>query len=100
MKEKELLKAIHKMALLNMDFLNVSIPLSLRPQDLVSSFNGDFNNEKVLKIAILLQSLDDQNSSEYLNIPQSTKDKITLTTLDNLSIEQLNQAIIKMGFTP
>ncbi|CAA6800037.1 MAG: Unknown protein, partial [uncultured Sulfurovum sp.] len=41
-----------------------------------------------------------QNSSEYLNIPQSTKDKITLTTLDNLSIEQLNQAIIKMGFTP
>jgi len=79
---------------------NVVHEQTIRPQDLVSSFNGDFNNEEVLKIAILLQSLDDKSSSDYLNIPQSTKDKITLTTLNKLSIAELNQAISNMGFTP
>lgn len=73
---------------------------TIRPQDLVSSFNGDFNNDEVLKITILLQSLDDKSNADYLNIPQSTKDNITLKTLNNLSIEQLNQAITEMGFTP
>ncbi|CAA6798858.1 MAG: Unknown protein [uncultured Sulfurovum sp.] len=73
---------------------------TIYPQDLVESFNGDFNNKEVLKIAILLQSLNDNNSSEYINIPQSTKDNITLTTLKDLSIEELNQAIVKMGITP
>ena len=70
------------------------------PQSLVNTFNGDFNNEEVLKIAILLQSLDDKSSPDYINIPQSTKNKITLKTLDNLSIEQLNQVIRSMGFSP
>ena len=73
---------------------------TIYPQDLVESFNGNFNNEEVLKIAIVLQSLDDKRDPNYLNIPQSTKDKITLTSLKNISIEELNQAIIKMGFTP
>ncbi|CAA6803292.1 MAG: Unknown protein [uncultured Sulfurovum sp.] len=73
---------------------------TIYPQDLVENFNGDFNNEEVLKIAILLQSLNDNNNSEYINIPQNTKDKITLTTLKDLSIEELNQAIVKMGLTP
>jgi len=66
---------------------NVVNEQSIYPQDLVGSFNGDFNNEEVLKIAILLQSLDDKSNPNYLNIPQSTKDKITLTSLENLSIE-------------
>lgn len=79
---------------------NVVHEQTIRPQDLISSFNGDFDNEEVLKIAILLQSLDDNSNAEYLNIPQSTKDNITLTTLENLSIDQLNQAITDMGFTP
>ncbi|CAA6812368.1 MAG: Unknown protein [uncultured Sulfurovum sp.] len=79
---------------------NIMNGQTIRPQDLVNSFNGDFNNEEVLKIAILLQSLDDKNNTNYLNISQSTKDKITLTTLDNLSIEQLSIALTEMGFTP
>jgi len=70
------------------------------PQDLVPSFNGNFNNEKVLKIAILLQSLDDRNESRYINISQETKDKITISSLDNLTIEELYKEIKKMGITP
>ena len=70
------------------------------PQDLVPSFNGDFNNLEVLKIAILLQSLDDKSSSDYINIPQETKDKITLTSLENLTIDELSQEIKKMGIIP
>ena len=79
---------------------NVVNEQNIYPQDLVSSFNGNFNNEEVLKIAILLQSLDDKSNPNYINIPQNTKDKITLTSLENLSIEALNEAIVKMGFTP
>ncbi len=79
---------------------NVVHEQTIYPQSLVNSFNGDFNNEEVLKIAILLQSLDDKSTPDHINIPQSTKDKINLTSLKELSIEQLNEAIIKMGFTP
>jgi hypothetical protein len=73
---------------------------NIYPQSLVPSFDGDFNNKEVLKRAILLQSLDDKVSNEYISISQETKDKIRLTTLDRLTIKQLNEAIIKMGFTP
>lgn len=73
---------------------------TIRPQDLVSSFNGDFDNEEVLKIAILLQSLDDKSSGEYLNIPKSIKDKITINSLKNLSIKELNEFIRELGLTP
>ena len=73
---------------------------TIYPQDLVKGFNGDFNNEEVLKIAILIQSLDDKSNPNYINIPKKTKDKITLTSLKSLSIEELNLAIVKMGFTP
>ena len=79
---------------------NISSGQTIYPQSLVANFNGDFNNEEVLKIAILLQSLDDHSSSSHINIPQSTKDKITLSSLKNISISGLNQAIIDMGFTP
>jgi len=73
---------------------------TIYPQTLVPNFTGDLNDEEVLKIAILLQSLDDQNSSDHINIAQTTKDKIELTSLKNISIEELNQAIKNMGFTP
>jgi len=79
---------------------NVVHNQTIYPQTLVESFNGDFNNEEVLKIAIVLQSLDDKSNPNYINIPQTTKDKITLTSLNNISIEELNLAIVKMGFTP
>ena len=69
-------------------------------QTLVSSFDGDFNNKEVLKRTILLQSLDEKISNEYISISPETKDKITLKSLDNLTIPQLNEAIVKMGFTP
>ena len=70
------------------------------PQDLIASFNGNFNNPSLLKIAILLQSLDDKKHSNYINIPKMIKEKITLKTLDNLSIEELNNEIKKLGITP
>ena len=70
------------------------------PQDLVASFDGNFNNQEVLKIAILLQSLDDKNSSDFINISQETKDKITLNTLNDLTIEELYQEIRKIGIIP
>ena len=73
---------------------------NIYPQTLVSSFDGDYNNESLLKIAILLQSLDDKKHTEYINISQKTKDKITLKSLDGLSIENLYKEIRKMGFTP
>jgi len=73
---------------------------TIYPQSLVPSFTGNFNNEEVLKIAILLQSLDDKSNPNYINISKSTKDKITLTTLKNISIAELNQTIQEMGFTP
>ena len=73
---------------------------NIYPQSLVPSFDGDFNNKEVLKRAILLLSLDDKVSSEYISISKKTKDKISLITLDNLTITQLNQTIIKMGFIP
>ena len=73
---------------------------TIYPQDLVEGFNGNYNNEEVLKIAILIQSLDDKSNPDYINISQSTKDKITFKSLKNLTIAELNLAIIKMGFTP
>ena len=79
---------------------NISNKQVIYPQNLIPSFDGDFNNESLLKIAILLQSLDDKRDSEHINIPQSTKDKITFTSLNNLSIEELYEEIRKMGFTP
>jgi len=79
---------------------NVVHNQTIYPQDLVASFNGNFNNEEVLKIAILLQSLDDKSNPNYINISQNTKEKITLTSLKNISIKELNLAIVKMGFSP
>jgi len=73
---------------------------NIYPQMLVSSFDGDFNNKSLLKIAILLQSLDDKKHTKYMNISQKTKDKITLKSLDGISIENLYKEIRKMGFTP
>ncbi len=70
------------------------------PQDLVPSFDGDFNNEEVLKIAILLQSLDDKNSSDHINISTEIKDKIAIHRLDELTIEELYLEIRKMGIIP
>ena len=73
---------------------------NIYPQTLIPSFDGDFNNKSLLKIAILLQSLDDKKHTEYINISQKTKDKITLKSLDGISIENLYTEIRKMGFTP
>ena len=70
------------------------------PQNLISSFNGNFNNPHLLKIAILLQSLDDKKHNDYINIPEEIKEKITLNNLQDISIEELNREIHKLGITP
>jgi len=78
----------------------VSNGQNIYPQDLVPSFNGNFNNPSLLKIAILLQSLDDKKHNNYINIPKKIKEKLTLKTLDNLSIEELTGEIKKLGIVP
>ena len=79
---------------------NITNQQNIYPQTLVSSFDGDFNNPELLKLTILLQSLNDNPNGNHMNISKGTKDKITLTTLKYLTIKQLNQEIEKMGFTP
>ena len=70
------------------------------PQDLVPSFNGDFDNPDVLKIAILLESLLDKKKVFHPTIVEDIKEKITLDSLSGLSISQLYEEIRKLGITP
>jgi len=69
-------------------------------QDLVSSFNGDFNNQELLKISILLQSLNNKQDKNYINIPIDIKKLIDFENLKDLTIDKLNQKIINMCITP
>jgi hypothetical protein len=79
---------------------NTTNQQNIYPQSLVPSFDGDFNNINVLKIAIFLQSLNSNPKSNLITISEETKSKITLTTLDGLTIEQLYKEIEKIGFIP
>ena len=71
---------------------------SIYPQDLVPSFDGDFNNEKLLKIAIFLNSI--KGKKEYITISKEIKDAILIKSLDELTIEELREEILKLGITP
>jgi hypothetical protein len=68
------------------------------PQDLIPSFDGDFNNEKLLKLAIFMQSLN--SNGDYITITEEIKSKITITSLDELTLEELKQEIIHLGMVP
>jgi len=70
------------------------------PQTLIPSFNGDFNNPELLKLSILLQSLNSERQKSHISITQTTKDKITLSDLKHLNISELKQEIRRMGFNP
>ncbi|MCH9739885.1 MAG: hypothetical protein K0U38_03455, partial [Epsilonproteobacteria bacterium] len=72
----------------------------IRPQDLVPSFDGDFKNKALLKIAILLQSLDDKQSSDHITIAESLKEQIEIERLSDVTMSGLNQEIQKLGMTP
>ena len=79
---------------------NIQNNQKIYPQNLVPSFDGNFNNEALLKIAILLQSLDDKKHPEYINIPEALKNQIQISDLNTLSIAQLYTRLEDMGITP
>ncbi|NEW60676.1 hypothetical protein GSY74_05210 [Sulfurovum sp. bin170] len=70
------------------------------PQDLVGVSRDDFNNDDVLKIAIFLQSLDDDGDmSTTINIP----DTLVLEgnqKLDDLSLEEMQKLLIDNEIDP
>jgi len=53
---------------------------SIYPQDLVPSFDGDFNNEKLLKISLFLNSI--KGKKKYITISKEIKDAILIKSLD------------------
>jgi hypothetical protein len=70
------------------------------PQDLVGVGRDDFNNEEVLKIAIFLQSLDDDGDmSTTIHIPNTLVLGGDLN-LDDLSLEETRQLLLDNGVDP
>ena len=79
---------------------NIQHNQKIYPQNLVPSFDGNFNNEALLKIAILIQSLDDKKHPDYINIPEPIKSQIQISDLNALSIAQLYKQLESMDITP
>ena len=73
----------------------------IRPQDLMHVSQDNFESEQVLKIALLLQSLDDDGEIEKnINIDEATKNKLTQTSLDDLSLSKVGELIKDIGEIP
>ena len=70
------------------------------PQDLVNDFDGDFSNQELLKIAIILQSLGRNYYAHESNISKDIKEPTLVKSLDKISMDELNSAIKGMGITP
>jgi len=74
----------------------------IHPQNFVKETPHDyFNNDDVLKLAMLLQSLDDdKNITEYINILPETVEKLKISSLKKLTMKQVQDEIIRIGKTP
>jgi len=71
------------------------------PHILLGTSPSDFDNEEVLKMALLLQSLDDDGDiNEFINIPQYISKKIKIKTLKNLNLTDVEELIINLGSKP
>ncbi len=73
----------------------------IRPQDLVGVPQDYFEDENVIKTALLLQSLDDDAEiNENITITEETKKRLTIKSLNDLSIAEVNNLITSVGKTP
>ena len=72
----------------------------IRPQDLVHVPQDQIENEGVVKMALLLQSLNKNKSDINITITDKIKKKLTITSLTNLSITEIEELIVKLGKTP
>jgi hypothetical protein len=68
----------------------------IHPQNFVDETPHDyFDNEDVLKLAMLLQSLDDDEViDEFINILPETVAKLQISSLENLSMKDVRDIII------
>lgn len=73
----------------------------IHPQDLVGVPEDNVENERVIKIALLVQSLDDDGDIEdKIIISEDIKNRLTIHNLDSLSIDEINELIRTLGKTP
>ena len=71
------------------------------PQDLVKVSQNIFENEEVLKIAMFIQSLDDDGDiNKSINITDEIKSKISFKTLNKLTIEEVKSKIKNLEKIP
>jgi len=63
-------------------------------QDLLNLDESIFDSEKLLKLAMLILSLDDDgNIEDKINIKEEISQKVTLTSIDNYTINELEEYI-------
>jgi len=72
----------------------------IRPQDLAHISQDQIENENVLKMALLIQSLDETEEESIIVISQESKSKININSLTQLSIEDVKELIVYLGKTP
>ena len=73
----------------------------IRPQDLLKVPQDSFENIELLKMAQLIQSLDDDGEIEHsINIDETAKAKLTDKSLDGLSLTEVDNLIVNIGKTP
>ena len=72
------------------------------PQDLVGVSRDNFDDdERVIKLSLLLQSLDNDGEIHHtIDIEQKIKDNIEITSLKNLTLEDIRSLIKKVGKKP
>jgi len=71
------------------------------PQDLLHVPRNNFENIQVLKTAMFLQSIaDDKNIDKVINISDEIKNKISINSLKDLSMEEVKAKILKLDKTP
>lgn len=72
----------------------------IRPQDLAHVPQDQIENANVLKIALLLQSLNDNQNDETILITEEIKKELKVNTLTNSSIEDVEKIIKNLDKTP
>lgn len=72
----------------------------IRPQDLAHVAQDQIENKNVLKIALLLQSLNDNQNDETIFITEEIKKELKINNLTNSSIADIEEIIKTLGKTP
>ena len=72
----------------------------IRPQDLAHVPQDQIENENVLKMALLIQSLDENEEDDSIVISTESKSKINIESLTQFSVEEVKEIIVHLGKTP